>query len=57
MQPGMVRISLGLYNDFNEIDLLVYLLIKLITIFHIIKKVETLLLTKTIKRRYFYEQK
>ena len=29
MQPGMVRISLGLYNDFNEIDLLVYLLNKI----------------------------
>ncbi|MDD4726139.1 MAG: aminotransferase class V-fold PLP-dependent enzyme [Tissierellia bacterium] len=29
MQPGMVRISLGLYNDYNEIDLLVYLLNKI----------------------------
>lgn len=28
-QPGMVRISLGLYNDFNEIDLLIYLLNKI----------------------------
>jgi selenocysteine lyase/cysteine desulfurase len=28
-QPGMVRISFGLYNDYNEIDLLVYLLKKI----------------------------
>ncbi|WFA08109.1 aminotransferase class V-fold PLP-dependent enzyme [Tissierella sp. Yu-01] len=28
-QPGMVRISMALYNDYNEIDLLVYLLNKI----------------------------
>lgn len=28
-QPGMVRISLGLYNDFDEIDLFIYLLKKI----------------------------
>jgi len=28
-QPGMVRVSLGFYNDTNEIDLLIYLLKKI----------------------------
>lgn len=28
-QPGMVRISFGLYNNFNEIDLFIYLLNKI----------------------------
>lgn len=27
--PGMVRLSFGLYNDFNEVDLFIYLLKKI----------------------------
>ena len=28
-KPGLVRVSFGLYNNYNEIDLLVYLLKKI----------------------------